>query len=172
MNTYIVLLRGINVGGNNLLPMKDLVGRLTEAGFENVSTTIQSGNVVLDSAKSPENDIAALIETHFGFKPAVLVLSKEAFDLAITNNPYQGIEGKLMHFYFCKQTPILNAQKLEKFSSETESYTVIGDVFYLHAPEGIGRSKLVANIELCLGVSATGRNLNTVKKIQEMVTHT
>lgn len=168
MNTYITLLRGVNVGGKNLLPMKELTVLLESSGFENVKTYIQSGNIVLTSPKKPENTISALIVTKFGFAPEILTLSENEFNLAVSNNPYQAYEGKFVHIYFCKEKPKINAKKLDQLSSETERHKVIGNAFYLHAPDGIGRSKLVAGIESCLGVSATGRNLNTVNKLREM----
>ena len=82
------------------------------------------------------------------------------------SNPYKNeIEGKLVHLYFCKSNPELNIDKIKHLSSDSERYTLIGNVFYLYAPDGIGRSKLVANIEAYLGVAATARNLNTVNKV-------
>lgn len=169
MNTYIILLRGVNVGGKNLLPMKELKVLLDENGFEYVKTYIQSGNIVLMGTKNPESNIGALIQNQYGFTPEVLVLSKNEFISSVSNNPYQKYEGKLVHFFFCKETPKIDLAKLEKLTAETECYELIGNVFYLHAPNGIGRSKLVASIEACLGVSATGRNLNTINKLREMV---
>lgn len=70
-----------------------------------------------------------------------------------------------MHFYFCHKAIKINQEKLSKYLSTSESYVVKDKVFYLHAPEGVGRSKRVANIEACLDQLATGRNLNTVKKL-------
>ena len=72
--------------------------------------------------------------------------------------------------YFCDTKPKLNADKLAKYRDDTDAYKLVNKIFYLHAPKGIGRSKLVANIESCLGVSCTGRNLNTINKLKEMVT--
>lgn len=169
MNTYIILLRGVNVGGKNLLPMKEFTMHLESSGFENVKTYIQSGNIVLISIKKPENDISELINTKFGFAPEVLALSKSEFNSAVSNNPYQKYEGKFVHLYFCKEKPKINATRLDKLTSKTERHKLVGSVFYLHAPDGIARSKLVADIESCLGVSATGRNLNTVNKLKEIV---
>lgn len=169
MKTYIILLRGINVGGNNLLPMKELQILLENTGFENVRTYIQSGNIILDSSKSPETDISSLISSQFGFEPIVLTLSKKEFESAVLDNPYQAYEGKFVHFYFCKERPNINAEKLETVVSETENYKLIGNVLYIHAPDGIARSKLIVNIEKCLGVAATGRNLNTVNRLSEML---
>ena len=168
MNTYIILLRGVNVGGNNLLSMKELKTLLEDDGFEKVRTYIQSGNIVLMGDKHPEIAIAALIQANFHFCPELLVLSTDELSLSGSSNPYQTYEGKYVHFYFCKETPKVNLSKLEGLISETESYELIGKVFYLHAPNGIGRSKLASGIESCLGVSATGRNLNTINKLKEM----
>ncbi len=169
MKTYIVLFRGINVGGNNLLPMKELVALLEGHGYQNVITYIQSGNVVLQSHSASSSEIAALVTDNYGFKPEVLVLDRSTFDAAIKNNPFHPAEGKQAHFYFCSKAPKLNAEKLDKYIGGSEQYELKGKVFYLFAPDGIGRSKLVANIESCLGVPATGRNLNTVNKLSQMV---
>ena len=87
----------------------------------------------------------------------------------IRENLFKSYEGKTVHFYFCASNPKLNRQKIESFISNRESYELKGEVFYLHAPDGIGRSKLVLNIESCLGVSYTGRNLNTVLKLEQLI---
>lgn len=169
MNTHIILLRGVNVGGNHLLPMKELKILLELAGFKHVKTYIQSGNIILSGFEDIERSVNEIIQTNFGFAPEVMVMSEKEFDQAFSNNPYKEYEGKYVHFFFCKETPIINEDKLIKLSSPTERYELLGNVFYLHAPEGIGRSKLAEKIETCLGVRATARNLNTVNKIHEML---
>jgi uncharacterized protein (DUF1697 family) len=169
MKTYIVLLRGVNVGGKNLLKMKELKKLLEDSNFGNVKTYIQSGNIVLSSHQNPIDEIAELIQMRFGFTPKVIVLSESEFNTSVDHNPYEKHEGKYVYFYFCKAPPKIDSIKLEKYTSKTERHTLVDNVFYIHAPEGVARSKLVANIELCLGVSATGRNLNTVNKISEMI---
>jgi uncharacterized protein (DUF1697 family) len=171
MQTFVILLRGINVGGNNLLPMKSLVPLLTASGYQNISTYIQTGNIVLTSNNdtNPEHDIKALITEQFGFTPNTFVIQTNEFSKSVANNPYQSFEGKFVHFYFCQQDIKLKMDNVDKWLSSTETYYVENNVFYLHAPEGIGRSKLVANIESCLGQPATGRNLNTVNKITTMI---
>jgi len=165
LKRYIVLLRGINVGGNNLLPMKALTPLLAAAGFANISTILQTGNIILDSEGDPAARIVALITQQFGFSPATMCLSGEEFKRVAQQNPYPDFEGKFVHFYFCQQAPSLDKEGLAALAKESESYQLIGNVFHLHAPEGIGRSKLVANIDKCLGVAGTGRNANTVNKI-------
>jgi len=169
VKTYILLFRGINVGGRNLLPMKELVRLLQQNKYQNIQTYIQSGNVVLRSHKRPDASIGSIVEKKFGFKPEVLVLEESELTLSIENNPYRSAEGKKIHFCFCKHTPKPDVEKLQRYRSQSEKYYLKGKVFYLYAPDGVGRSKLAANIESCLGVATTARNLNTVNKLQEMM---
>ncbi len=169
MKTYVVLLRGINVGGKNILPMKPLKQQLEHAGFAKVRTYIQSGNIILDAVANPMSQIEDILQAQFALHPRVLVLTKKEFESAITNNPYPAFEGKLVHFYFCESTPNLNTKKLQLLADETEQTHLNKNVFYLYAPNGIARSKLVSKIETCLGVSATGRNLNTVNKLKGLL---
>ncbi len=168
METFVALLRGINVGGNNILPMKELKCILEENSYHNPKTYIQSGNVVFDSEKPPQS-IDLLIEEKYGFKPEILIIKEKEFLELVSGNPYSSTIGKQIHFWFCKNTPKANVEKLDELKSETEQYLINGKVLYLYAPDGIGRSKLAANIEKCLGVPVTGRNLNTVNKLIGML---
>lgn len=167
-NTYIILFRGINVGGKNLVPMKELTGILGKNNYQDIKTYIQSGNMVLKSQVKPEN-IASIVLDRFGFEPEVLVLEESEFLAAVRNNPFISPRGSDIHFFFCKNQPEPDTVKLEKYKSESEKYHMGDKVFYLFAPDGIGRSKLATKIESCLGVAATGRNLNTIHKLQEML---
>ncbi|KGJ96009.1 DUF1697 domain-containing protein [Colwellia psychrerythraea] len=168
MQSYIMLFRGVNVSGKNLLPMKPFVSLLEENGYQAVSSYIQSGNIMLKSARNPSDNVKAIVANRYGFALEVFTLNEAEFSLAKANNPYAEFEGKFVHFYFCQDAIDLNQEKVAKYCAESEQYLVKDNVFYLHAPNGIGRSKLVANIELCLGQTATGRNLNTVNKISTM----
>jgi uncharacterized protein (DUF1697 family) len=174
MQTFVILLRGINVGGKNMLPMKELVPLLKANDYQDVSTYIQTGNIVLkatDSLKKTilEQDIKELITNHFGFTPNVFAITANEFNQVAADNPYKEKDGKLVHLYFCQKNIDLNLEKTHKWLAETEAYQAKANVFYLYAPEGIGRSKLVANIEGCLNQAGTGRNLNTVNKITVMI---
>ena len=171
VHTYVVLLRGINVGGRGVLPMRELTVLLEELGFESVRTYIQSGNVVVQT-RVPLMDDAALRITRAigvakGFEPQVLVLSAAQWRDAITNNPYVTTDGKALHFFFLASVPdTVNTGRLVSLKAVSESYTLINQVFYLHAPEGVGRSKLASAVEACMGVPVTARNWNTVKKLE------
>ena len=174
MNTYIALFRGINVGGNNILPMKPLAELLEKLGCKDVKTYIQSGNVVFNIDNQSKADLAkrlsdAVLEAN-GFAPKVLLLTSSEFSTAISNNPFSTEDGKLLHFFFLSETPQSPyIDKLGILKQPSESYELNGDVFYLHALEGVSRSKLFAKIEKCLGVPATARNWNTVNKLSSMI---
>ena len=148
--------------------MKELALLLEENSCFKVKTYIQSGNVVFKSDKPPKN-ISSLIAKKYGFKPEVLIIKGKKFLKFENDNPFSSTAGKEIHLYFCKDFPKPNIEKIEELKSESEKYSIKDKVFYLYAPDGIGRSKLVANIEKCLGGAATGRNLNTVDKLIEMV---
>lgn len=171
MQTFIILFKGVNVGGHNLLPMKDLVTQLKQYPYDSVTSYIQSGNIVLKSADNPTDPIQQLVAKKYGFTPDLFVFNESTFSQADTDNPYTEYEGKYVHVYFCHKNIALVQKNIDKFIDKSEQYTVKGKVFYLHAPNGIGRSKLIANIEACLGQKTTGRNLNTMNKISLMMSN-
>lgn len=170
---YIALFRGINVGKTRSLPMKDLVLILEDLGFEDVKTYIQSGNVVFQSdhacsAKDAEV-ISAAVEEAFGFRPNVMLLDKSQLDDAMARNPFPTDEGKFLHFFFLAAEPDHpDLDALNAIKTETEQFSLDGRVFYLYTPDGFGKSKLAERAERKLGVPATGRNFNTVRKLLEM----
>ena len=173
MKTYIALFRGINVGGNSKLPMKELVAVLEGVGLKNIRTYIQSGNVVFEG-KGDTSMLAArmgsAIKKSHGFEPWVLLLDAAGLEQAFQGNPFQEAEGNTLHFNFLESIPPApDLSGMEKIKAATEEFQLKGDVCYLHAPDGIGRSRLAANMERLLGVPLTSRNWNTVKKLQEMV---
>lgn len=175
MNTYIALFRGINVGGNNPLPMKELVVLLEDIGAKNVRTFIQSGNAVFHSAeKNPSQlskQLVAEIKKRHGFETRVLVLSREAINAAIARNPFPEAEAdpSSLHLGFLASTPKNpDLEKLNSVKKASERFHLSENVFYLHAPEGVGKSKLAASTEKLLGVPMTDRNWRTVCKIRDL----
>ncbi len=172
---YIALLRGINVGGRHSLPMKELTRILEEHGCTEVKTYIQSGNVVFQHAKGStatfEQSIGKAIEKEYGFNPHIMVLSSKDFQKIAKANPYPEAvtEPKSLHVYFLFETPKNpELDALNQLKIENESFTLKSKAFYLHAPNGIGRSKLAAKVDRFLGVETTARNWNTVAKLLEM----
>jgi len=175
MTTLIALLRGINVGGNNKLPMKELSAQLEGMGVRRVQTYIQSGNVVFDCDAKDKAKLAAKITAEIraqhGFAPHVQLLEAAELKKAMAGNPYPEAEAapKTLHLFFLDEVPPQPDLKvLDTLKAGSERYKLAGKVFYLHAPDGVGDSKLAARAEKLLGVAATARNWNTVCKLAEM----
>ncbi len=175
MTIRIALFRGINVGGRNVLPMKNLRTILESLGCLDVKTYIQSGNVVFSHADTDDailsRDISMRIEEEHGFSPQVLLLAASELRRAVAENPFADATSaaKELHLWFlaaAPQEPDLDG--LQKVKVASESFVLAGRVFYLHAPEGIGRSKVAQRVEKLLGVPATARNWRTVTKILEL----
>lgn len=172
MHFWVMLLRGINVGGNNVMPMKQLTSMLNELGCVDVQTYIQSGNVLLQHSESDSqvltHHMTAMMHQTFGFEPKVLLLTLEQFQQAAANNPFPHAENepKTLHLFYVDRPVIeLDKEKLNSLKKTNESFKLIGQVFYLHAPDGIGRSKLAQKVEKILAVPSTARNWNTVKQL-------
>ena len=174
MIKYIALFRGINVGGNNVIPMSELKELLSKCNFEDVKTYIQSGNVVFSTAitdwKIIERKIKQAVEAKNNFKPDVIVIDSNKLEKMIEENPFPCDNGKLLHFFILKSSPDNpDLQELESLKTNGEEFLLLKDIFYLYAPNGIGRSKLASSIEKSLGVSLTARNWNTINKLSSMV---
>jgi len=179
MATWIALFRGINVGGNNILPMAKLKSDLESLKLKNVRTYIQSGNAVFDSraktASALTKNIARRIEEQHGFRPHLLIFNRTDLLTAIESNPFPKAvsDPRTLHFFFLAEPasdPDIEA--LENAKASTEKYKLTDRVFYLHAPDGIARSKLAANAEKHLGVVTTARNYRTVDRVLSMVSQT
>lgn len=175
MKTYIALFRGINVGGNHALPMKTLSALLEDLGAQNVRTYIQSGNAVFEHQQTDaarlSAQISAEIKQRCGFEPHVLLAERADIERVIKENPFPEAadEPKTLHVGFLVSAPPKpQLDALERIKLDSERFELIGKVFYLHAPEGVGRSKLAASAEKLLGVPMTDRNWRTVCKLWEM----
>lgn len=177
MGIQIALLRGINVGGRNIVPMAQLRESLGAMGLGDVRTYIQSGNVVFESGRAPGRrlvaDMQKAIEKDFGCAPAIRLLSAEALTKAVDGNPFADRDGaeKSVHLMFLASAPDeTSLARAEALAADSEDCALRGDVFYLYAPHGVGRSKLLKGAEKALGVEATARNLRTVRKILALAT--
>lgn len=173
MPIYFALFRGINVGGKNLLPMKTLTELMEREGFVETKTYIQSGNVLFKSSTAEAKRFAKVlgkaIQMSRGFEPDIFVLSLSELEDAVHANPFPADNPKALHLYFLAQVPEKpDFEGLNKVKVPSERFELIGKVFYLYAPEGIGRSKLAAKVEKQMGVKATARNWATVTALLQM----
>ncbi|NND46599.1 MAG: DUF1697 domain-containing protein [Woeseiaceae bacterium] len=175
MSVQVALLRGINVGGKNILPMQDLREILGDLGCESVKTYIQSGNVVFESKRKSDGlarRISGAIEKGFHFAPSVLVMSAEKFERIADANPYAAEAAELKHvhtLFLAGAADDPDMKRMHERKTSTEEFTLTDEALYFHAPDGIARSKLASEMERHLGVSATGRNQRTVEKLQAML---
>jgi uncharacterized protein (DUF1697 family) len=175
MRTYIALFRGINVGGNHMLPMKDLKRLLEKQDCVDVRTYIQSGNAVFrtDAAdvRRFSTRITAAISKSHGFEPRVLLLTRKELEAAAAANPFPeaGENPKNVHLFFLSESPAKpNLDGCRTLQTKTERFALTKAVFYIHTPDGFGTSKLAGRVEQMLGVKATARNWRTVTTLLEM----
>ena len=172
MNTYIALIRGINVGGSHRLPMKDLKLAFEQNGCSDVHTYIQSGNVVFRSTTADAGRLAkrlaAAVSKSHGFEPHVLVLTRNELEKAAAANPFPEADNNptSVHLFFLTASPKKpDPATLEAARAPSERFALKGRVFYLHTPDGFGTSKLAACVESLLGVPATARNWRTATRL-------
>jgi uncharacterized protein (DUF1697 family) len=170
---FVLLFRGINLGGNKIVRMETLRQALGDAGFENVATYIQSGNVVLTTEES-ETAIAAKVEAlfvaTFGFSARPTVRSLEHWQRIVAENPYpEGVEdGRRVHAVLLDGVPTDAALEALKALATTERLALKDGVLYLHTPDGFGVSPVAKALDRTLKVPWTARNWNTVLKLLEM----
>ncbi len=176
--TYAALLRGINVGGNKKLPMADLRTLLEGLGLDGVRTYLQSGQAVFTSGHGDEEslaaDIARAIEKRFGFTVGVVVRDHAYLAAIVADCPFPAaeLEGKQLHVTYYS-VPLADDRfaGLDQAAFLPEEFRLGDRALYLYAPDGLGRSKLAAELSrprLSKGVVATSRNWNTVVKLVEM----
>lgn len=176
MKTHILLLRGINVGGKNKLPMRDLVVILEGLDLHSVKTYIQSGNAVFQSTRNDlstlSTEIGAAIEQNHGFNPQVFILDIDTLQEAAAANPFPEAEAepKTLHFFFLDRSlSDSELDKLDKLKKENEHYQLINRVLYLHAPDGISRSKFAEALSKKRSdMTITARNYRSVSKILDL----
>ncbi len=169
------MLRGINLGPNRRVPMADLRALLTEAGFAEVATYVQSGNVVLASGSGPaelEAEVARLVSERFGFEVPVLARSAAELAAVVAYDPIAdaALDPKRYQVTFLGETPSAEAvARLRALATDTERVAVEGRELYSFHPDGIARSKLAAQLTAkALGIQATARNWTTVVRLAEM----
>lgn len=176
MQNYIAILRGINVSGQKLIKMKDLVILLEKAGLKEVRNYIQSGNIAF---QSDEQQIPVLVDTiesaimkAYGFDVPTQVLTAQKIQNVIVQNPYlhkSDVDLSKIYIVFLDQTPKAIPEIDAKFQGEDE-FLIQDDMIYLYLNTGAGKTKLSNNFwESKLKVSATSRNWKTTLKLMEMV---
>jgi uncharacterized protein (DUF1697 family) len=171
----VLLLRGINLGPSRRVPMADLREALTGAGYEDVQTYVQSGNVVLSSSGSPAQLGRAtekVIAGRFGFAVDVVVRSRDELAAVVAANPLARVADNPKRYqvsFLDRELDEAVVERLLGLVAEPEALFVDGREVYAWHPEGVARSKLWnALAGKGLGVTATARNWTTVETLLAM----
>lgn len=176
MTRYVALLRAVNVGGNNKVPMKWLREAAADAGFADVATYVQSGNLVLSSADSAAkvgSTVAKLIKAEHGLDLDVIVRDRKQLAAVIKANPFEteSAEPTKVHVNFLTGAPAkAKVSALDPDEFAPERWVIKGSEMYLYFPDGAGRSKLAtAPWKKRLDVAGTARNWRTVLTLLDML---
>lgn len=172
----MALLRGINVSGQKLIKMNDLVRLLEQAGLKQVCHYIQSGNIAFQTEEQQIpvliDQIQSAIKGEYGFDVPTQILTAEKLNQVINGNPFLSrpdVDLSKIYVVFLDQVPVSVPEVEEKFQGRDEFF-IQGDVIYLYLLEGAGKSKLSNNFwESRLKVNATSRNWRTTLKLVEMI---
>lgn len=167
---YIAILRGINVSGSKKLPMVELRELLSNLGFTEVQTYIQSGNVVFKSSEKNQeklgNQIAQAIKKQYDYDVPVLVKTIDQWKTAIANNPFTERDISKQAITFLATIP---KETTIDIDSKGDQFKIINSEVYLYCPNGFGRSKLSNNLfERKLKTQATTRNWRTIYKLLDL----
>ncbi len=186
MATHVALLRGINVGGRNKVPMAALREVVTSLGHTGVTTYIQSGNVLFTTADTSTRELAAALEsaigTAFGIWASVVVLTRDELAKVLSDNPYPDeTNPKLVHVVFLSSAPsqdlldrIRAAESAAAAKGGRDTFTVIGPALFVHTPDGFVTSELAQSVFRIIGapatqkkvaIAATARNWATATKL-------
>ena len=174
MATFIVLLRGVNVGGHNRVPMAELRAALGREGFANVRTYVNSGNVVLEgtgTAASVEARVEAVLAKRFKVEVPVVARTARQWASYAGKTPFPKGEAKLVHLGLTKKAPDPGCvAALRDRATAGEQIVLDGDAVWIDfAGSGVARSKLTpAFLDKACGSPLTARNWNTVQALAEL----
>jgi uncharacterized protein (DUF1697 family) len=178
MPVYISMLRGVNVGGHNLIKMDALRALYASLKLEDAQSYVQSGNVIFRAKKADETSLAkaiqAAIEKQFGFRPEVILRTLSEMRAIVAANPFaerKDVESNKLVVSFLLTTVSSEARKkLADLTAIPEEIHPHGRELYIYFPEGQGKSKLPPVLDRILKIPATARNWNSVTKLLEMAT--
>ncbi|AXC12784.1 hypothetical protein ACPOL_3499 [Acidisarcina polymorpha] len=188
---YVALLRGINLGAKNRIPMPELVTLFEQLGYTGVSTFIQSGNVLFTGTASNESelsaDISRKIEARWGFRIPVVLRTRKELGTVLANNPFYSAnnsmasaknpldskdrETRSLHVYFLRDTPADSAlASLDATRSAPDTFVVAGRDIYVNLANTMAKTKLTnAYFDSKLKTISTARNWDTVAKLFELL---
>jgi len=180
--THVALLRGINVGGHNRVPMPELRTLMTELGHTDVATYIQSGNAVFTSDEADTiklaDELRQAIADQLSVDCGVVVITQAELQQVIDDNPFPAEDNpKALHAVFRRaeltadeRAKITQAQERAKAKGCQDEAVIVGRTMFLHTPDGLGRSELSAQLaRTAASKTGTARNWATVRKLRAML---
>ena len=175
MGAGVLLLRGVKVGGAKALPMAGLREMLTGLGLARVQTYLQSGNAVFwdPGIEGLEGRILAAMQERFGFVAEVFLLTLDGFAGVLTDNPFQAagrLDGARVHVVFLKAPVFVDLEGLKVWATAGERFHLAAGAFYLHTPEGFGRSKVAERLGRYVKADQTARNQRSCEAILALAT--
>ena len=170
MTRYVALLRGVNVGGKNKVPMSELRNLFESLGYSEVSTFIQSGNILFTSGvPATSTRLETAISDQFRISISVVLRTPQRLKTVVDRNPFNQVDSSKLHIGFMTEEPsAATVRMLDTRRFQPEEFAVRGSELYLHLPNGMGRAKLPAYLDRQLKVPTTIRTWNTVVKLLEL----
>ena len=178
MQTYILLLRGINVGGHKKIKMAEFKTALEKLELQEVKTYLQSGNIVFKYEEVAEITLAEIIENFilekYGFEVSALVLTAESFAAIFNNNPYLPERENEIEKLYCtllyEMPEPVKMKALQAIEAHGDEFAPRGKCLYFYYVNGYGKSKINNPVvESKLKVKATTRNWKTMTKLIEAI---
>jgi uncharacterized protein (DUF1697 family) len=190
MASHVALLRGINVGGRNKVPMAELCEVVTSLGHTGVTTYIQSGNVLFSTTETDTARLASALEqaitSRFGIWASVVVLSRDELARILDSNPYPDeAKPQYVHVVFLGAEPspdlldrIKAVESTAAAKGSRDTVTAVGEALFVHTPDGYGTSELAEALFRIIGppgktgITATARNWATSTKLLSLCEET
>ena len=182
MPTHVALLRGINVGGHNRVPMPGLRALMTDLGHTDVATYIQSGNAVFTSQETDTvklaDQLGQAIAGQLNVSCGVVVITRDELEQVIADNPFPAEDNpKAVHAVFRRaeltadeQAKVAQAVERAQAKGGQDEAVIVGRTMFLHPPDGLGRSELSAQLaRTAASKTGTARNWATVHKLRSML---
>lgn len=176
MIKYIALLKGINVGGHKKILMADLKLLLKNCGYKNITTYIQSGNIIFETTETNKQEIVSIIgnaiQQKYGFEVPIILKTVEEYKQAVANNPFykNNKDINTLHLTFLSATPSKHdINQIKTYTFKPDKYFIINDCIYLYIEGKYHETKLSNKFfETKLKLQATTRNWKTVLKLLEL----
>lgn len=168
--SYVALLRGVNVGGNNKVPMADLRALATGLGWQDVRSYIASGNLVFRAgAGDHAAALRAAMVDQMGVDVPVFVIRGDELRAVEASCPFAPDDPRHVHGFFSDAPAVIDHDVVAQYRVPSEEVAQRGNVIWLHTPEGFGTSKLAGKWTRAITGDVTGRNLRTIRTLVEML---